>query len=312
MKILFTGGSSFTGFWFAKQLASAGHDVVVPLRRRPEDHPDHLRRERIKFLAEVCDLRFGVSFGHDRFLQLIKEGNWDLLCHHAADATDYKSQNFNVIAALENNTHRLPQVLDLLKQAGCTKVVLTGSIFENDEGDGSKPLEAFSPYGLSKGLTWQVFRHFAQSRQFHLGKFVIPNPFGPYEEPRFTHYLIKNWFAGTKPSVKTPLYVRDNIHVSLLAKAYVHFSEALAEGISRINPSGYIETQGSFAQRLAREMKDRLGLACEVALEKQTDFTEPLARINTDIVDTNALNWSERAAWDELAAYYDQLMKKCY
>ncbi len=311
MKILFTGGSSFTGYWFVRQLASAGHDVVAPLRRRLEDYPDDLRRERIKLLTEVCHLRFGISFGDDRFLQLIKGGNWDLLCHHAAEATDYKSQDFNAAAALESNTHRLPQVLDLLRQVGCTKVVLTGSVFENDEGDGSKPLEAFSPYGLSKGLTWQMFRYLAQSRQFHLGKFVIPNPFGPYEEPRFTHYLIKSWFAGAKPSVKTPLYVRDNIHVSLLAKAYVHFSETLADGTSRINPSGYIETQGLFAQRLASAMKDRLGLECNIVLEKQTDFTEPLARFNTDIVDINALNWSESAAWDELAAYYDRSMKKC-
>ena len=310
MKILFTGGSSFTGYWFAKQLASAGHEVIAPLRRRLNDYPDDLRRKRVELLADVCHFRFGISFGDDRFLQLIKEGNWDLLCHHAADVTDYKSPNFNVNAAVESNTHRLPQVLDLLKEAGCNKVVLTGSVFENDEGDGSKPLEAFSPYGLSKGLTWQVFRYFAQSRQLHLGKFVIPNPFGPYEELRFTHYLIKSWFAGAKPSVKTPSYVRDNIHVSLLAKAYVRFTETLANGTSRINPSGYIESQGSFAQRLANEMKARLGLECEVALEEQTDFTEPLIRINTDIVDTDALNWSEKAAWDELAVYYAQMMKR--
>ncbi len=29
MKILFTGASSFTGFWFAKELAAAGHEVFA-------------------------------------------------------------------------------------------------------------------------------------------------------------------------------------------------------------------------------------------------------------------------------------------
>ena len=310
MKILFTGGSSFTGFWFVKELALAGHDVVALFRRQLQEYPDDLRRERVTALTEICQPIFGVSFGDERFLQLIKESSWDLLCHHAAEASNYKSAEFDVAAAVENNTYRLPLVLDLLKDTGCTKIVLTGSVFENDEGAGSGNLEAFSPYGLSKGLTWQVFRYYAQSRQISLGKFVIPNPFGPYEEPRFTHYLIKNWFAGAKPSVNTPSYVRDNIHVSLLAKAYAHFVATQPNGISRIGPSGYIESQGSFTHRIANEMRRRLGLKCEFALKPQTEFSEPRIRINTDVADTKILDWSEMAAWDEVANYYAKLMTR--
>ena len=310
MKILFTGGSSFTGYWFAKELVLAGHEVAVVFRHLPKGYPDDLRRKRVEALTDICRSIFGVSFGDDQFLKLIKEGNWDLLCHHAAEATDYKSPTFNVAAAVEHNTHRLPLVLDLLKDGGCSKVVLTGSVFENDEGAGSGALEAFSPYGLSKGLTWQTFRYYTQQRQVSLGKFVIPNPFGPYEEPRFTHYLIKSWFAGVMPSVNTPSYVRDNIHVSLLAKVYAHFITTLVGGISRINPSGYIESQGSFAHRVAREMRERLDLKCELLLETQNDFAEPLIRINTDVADIRTLNWSEKYAWDEFADYYRTLMTR--
>jgi UDP-glucose 4-epimerase len=308
MKILFTGASSFTGYWFVKQLTSAGHEVFALFRCQPQEYSDDLRRKRVEVLTDICHPVFGVSFGDDRFMQLIKELNLDLLCHHGAEVTNYKSPNFNVAAAVENNTHRLSLVFDSLKDVGCTKVVLTGSVFENDEGAGSETLEAFSPYGLSKGMTWQMFRFYAQSRQVSLGKFVIPNPFGPYEEPRFTQYLIKNWFAGTKPVVNTPDYVRDNIHVSLLAKVYVHFATTLANGISRINPSGYIETQGSFANRLASEMRERLGLKCEFVLKAQSEFSEPLIRINTDVTDAKSLNWTEKIAWDELADYYTHLL----
>jgi UDP-glucose 4-epimerase len=52
---------------------------------------------------------------------------------------------------------------------------------------------------------------------------VIPNPFGLYEEPHFTAYLMTTWLASETPRVQTPRYVRDNIHVSLLAKAYAAF-----------------------------------------------------------------------------------------
>jgi nucleoside-diphosphate-sugar epimerase len=311
MKILFTGGSSFTGYWFAKQLVSAGHEVFVVFRQQSQDYPDDLRRQRVESLADICRPTFGVTFGDDRFLRLIEASNWDLLCHHAAEVANYKSPDFNVAAAVENNTYRLPLVLDALQDSGCTKVVLTGSVFENDEGAGSGTLEAFSPYGLSKALTWQMFRYYAQSRQISLGKFVIPNPFGPFEGPRFTftQYLLKNWFDGATPSVNTPAYVRDNIHVSLLAKIYLQFAATLAEGVSRINPSGYIESQGSFTHRLASEMRERLGLKCEFVSAAQSDFSEPQIRINTDVADTKALNWSEKIAWDEFADYYKQLMR---
>jgi UDP-glucose 4-epimerase len=310
MKILFTGGSSFTGYWFVRELASAGHEVFALFRHRPQDYSDDARRKRVELLMDICHPIFGISFGDDRFLELAKVQNCDLLCHHAAEVTNYKSPNFDVTAAVENNTHRLPLVLERLKDAGCSKIVLTGSVFENDEGAGSGTLEAFSPYGLSKGLTWQIFRYYAQSRHISLGKFVMPNPFGPYEDPRcFTHYLLKSWFAGTTPSVNTPAYVRDNIHVSLLAKSYANFTATLTEGMSRIHPSGYIEAQGSFTRRLAHEMRERLGLQCEFVLKAQSEFSEPLIRINTDAADRETLNWSEKTAWDELADYYMRLMK---
>src|SRR5208283_1214579 len=39
------GGSSFTGYWFAKELASAGHEVIALFRRQPEEYSDDLRRK---------------------------------------------------------------------------------------------------------------------------------------------------------------------------------------------------------------------------------------------------------------------------
>jgi len=309
MKILFTGGSSFTGYWFIKELASAGHHVVAVFRRRLEDYPDELRRHRIQALTNLCRPVFGVSFGDDEFLGLIKEGSWDLFCNHAAELADYRSPDFNVAAAVQNNTHQLPLVLNFLNASGCTRITVTGSVFENDEGAGSRDLRAFSPYGLSKSLTWQVFRYHAQLRQMRLGKFVIANPFGPFEAPRFTHYLVTSWFAQETAIVNTPAYVRDNMHVSLLARIYARFSTTLTEGISRINPSGYVESQGAFTQRFAGEIGPRLGLRCPYELKHQFDFPEPRIRINTDTVDDKALGWNETRAWDELAYYYAQSMK---
>ena len=308
MKILFTGGSSFTGYWFIRELTAAGHQVTALFRRRPEEYADEVRRQRVVVATKACRPVHGYSFGDEKFLGLIKEGGWDILCHHGADVTNYKSPDFDTVAAFRNNTYNLPAVLETLRSAGCGRVLLTGSVFEGGEGAGSQGLPDFSPYGLSKALTAQAFRYYCGRAGLSLGKFVIPNPFGPYEEPRFTAYLIKNWLAGTTPNCSSPAYVRDNIHVSLLAKAYVQFVQELpASGFTRINPSGYAESQGSFTLRLAREMGPRLGLPCPVELKKQLDFAEPRIRINTDPLDADALGWDESAAWDELAHYYRRL-----
>lgn len=305
MKILFTGASSFTGYWFVRELAAAGHEVTAIFRKAGAEYTD-VRAKRLHRLSGVCRPVHGVSFGTPEFLELIKAGGFDLLCHHAADVTNYKSPDFNAIEATAANTRNLAATLAAFKSAGGNAVLLTGSVFENDEGAGSEGLQAFSPYGLSKALTYQVFRYYAGAADLPLGKFVIPNPFGPYEEPRFTAYLIKTWASGKPASVQTPLYVRDNIHVSLLGKCYAKYAADLHSGRAphRINPSGYVESQGAFTLRFAREMKPRLNLACEVELKDQTQFTEPRVRINTDQPDAKALVWDEAEAWDELADYY--------
>jgi nucleoside-diphosphate-sugar epimerase len=306
MKILFTGASSFTGMWFASALAEAGHELVLPLRSQPGNY-EGVRRDRVDAVATSGELVPGCAFGDERFMALISESpRWDLLCHHGAEVTDYKSPDFDVAAALHSNTLNLPRVLELLAAQGCRRILLTGTVFENGEGAGSDGLPAFSPYGLSKAFTAQAFAYHTRAAGMHLGKFVIPNPFGPWEEPRFTAYLVRNWLEGKTPSVRTPEYVRDNIHVSLLALAYRHFAESLTptSGFSRINPSGYIESQGEFANRLAAEMRHRLNRDCKVELQEQVEFDEPRNRTNTDPIDAESLGWNEATAWDGFARYY--------
>lgn len=308
MKILLTGASSFTGMWFAQELANAGHDVTTTFLRNQVDYLA-LRQERVKKAAGVTKPVFNCPFGSPQFLQLIdQEMQWDLLCHHAAMVTDYKSPDFNVSQALANNTHNLKEVLHALIDKGCKKVLLTGSVFEQREGRGSDDLRAVSPYGLSKGFTCDYFQYYTQILNMDLGKFVIPNPFGPYEEERFTYFLMRTWAARELAPVTMPEYVRDNIHVSLLAKAYSAFVETLnnTSGFVTCHPSGYAETQGDFTKRYAQEMRQRLPWDCQFKLHTQTEFSEPKVRVNTETLNVKQLDWDESVAWDEIAHHYQQ------
>lgn len=306
MKILFTGASSFTGFWFVKALAAAGHEIVCPLTRDFENYAG-TRRQRLDLLKPLCRFVFNAPFGSENFLKLAGAENFDQLCHHGADVTNYKSPDFDAQAALRNNTNNLPAALKILRERGLKSAVLTGTYFEANEGAGSEPLRTFSPYSLSKTLTFDAFLAECRKINLPLGKFVLPNPFGPLEEPRFTAFLMNNWKVGKPCEVKTPDYVRDNIHVDLLAMVYEKFVArvfASKEPLLKINPSGYAEKQGEFAQRLARETKSRLGWACELKLAKQEDFNEPMNRVNVDSAAKLALEWNESKAWDAFSEFY--------
>jgi len=303
MRVLLTGGSSFTGLWFARSLAAKGHTVVAPLRG--SDYTG-LRANRVAELRGVAEVVPDCRFGSPRFLDMIGVGPWDLLCQHAAVTDDYRSADFDVVRALAESTHNARRVLTEMGSRGLQGVIVTGSVFEQDEGAGDAPLRAFSPYGLSKGLSWQYYRFLCETMQFKLGKFVIANPFGPFEEPRFCNHLMQTWFKGAVPAVRTPLYVRDNIHVDLLAAAYAQYAEGVVcqTAAAHFNPSFYVETQGAFAQRFAAEISARLGIACPLELQEQQDFSEPMVRINTHRVDGSAYGWNESSAWDAEADYY--------
>jgi len=303
MRILFTGASSFTGYWFVRELRAAGHEVVAAFRG--DGRYEGVRAERTRLIGQLCEPHYGCAFGNDAFLALAR-GEFDVLCHHGAEVGDYRNPDYDPYRAAAANLHRLPAVLRALKGGGCRRLVLTGSVFEQDEGAGSAPLRAFSPYGLSKGLTAAAAAFYTEREGFTFEKFVIPNPFGPYEEPRFTGYLMRAWLKREIARVQTPRYVRDNIHVGLLAKAYAAFvAESPAPGATRRRgPSGYPESQGAFAARVRGEAAARLGFPCALEFSEQVEFSEPPVRINTDPPEAAALGWDEARAWEEFVDYY--------
>ena len=101
MKILITGGSSFTGYWFIRELAAAGHEVFATFTRSGAEQYDELRARRINETVKLCNPVWNCAFGDDVFRRLIEqEKNWDLLCHHGAFVQDYKSIDFDVTSAV--------------------------------------------------------------------------------------------------------------------------------------------------------------------------------------------------------------------
>ncbi len=281
--------------WFVKALSEAGHTITATFRKKQYVG---MRGERVATTLDHCHPVWECSFGDEKFLEILSEGSFDLLCHHGADVENYRSRSFDYLKAAQNNTFNIQKVL----QTGIQKILLTGSVFESDEGVGSTC--AASAYGLSKSITSEIFRYWCHVENVQLGKFVIPNPYGPLEEDRFPTYLAKTWLEGKTAEVKTPEYIRDNIHVEPLAKGYALFAKEMAHTTKmfmKTNPSGERGTQGELTQKLSNEFSKRWGLPCPFTLCKQTDYFEPLKKVNTHPLD---IPWDETKALDELATFY--------
>ncbi|MCA9779781.1 MAG: NAD(P)-dependent oxidoreductase [Candidatus Eremiobacteraeota bacterium] len=302
MNILFSGASSFTGHWFGRALADEGHRVLGLFRKRSAAAYEETRRRRVETTSQLHECAFDCTFGEKRFLEIIRSHNWDVYCHHASDVTDYRSPAFDPIAATRNNTLNLKSVLDALEASGCTRVIFTGSVFESGEGQGGEGLRAFSRYGVSKRLSWEIFLFECHERGLQLEKFVIPNPFGPLEEPRFTSFLANTWKDGRAATCHTPLYVRDNIPVDLLALEYGDFVQDPETRFCY--PSGYIESQGRFTERVAAEFRARTSWDCRLEPTEQSDFSQPLIRVNSQPSQIRQPDWDEKRFWDDMVEFY--------
>ena len=153
-----------------------------------------------------------------------------------------------------------------------------------------------------KSLTTQTFFFYAQQYQIPISRFVIPNPFGILDNPKLLHYLSTEWLKKRTPIIQTPVYIRDNIPVDLLAFSYLYWLKKQSLSPETVfEPSGYQSSMADFAKRVATELSDRLGLPCPLLFKTQTDFSQPHTLINSTPAPILCPQWNEKSFWDSLA-----------
>lgn len=293
MKALFTGASSFTGYWIADALLERGVELVVPLRGEVGG-ADPVRAERLRRLSRRCAVVPTAPLGSARLAELARaEGPFDLVWLHAAEVGDFRDPGYHPLVATAASTMGVGALLDASR---CPRVIATGSVFEADEGRGGASSggvrEAIGAYGLAKTLAWHIVRREASYRRLPLTKLVIAHPFGPLEKGGLTRSMVSAWRRGEPAVLRHPWLTRDFVPVTALAAAAAVWATA-SKADGRLCPSGFPETVGAFAERLAMAARARLGLTCAIELRPEPS-DEPSVRVGSDLLDVAKTHF-----WDE-------------
>lgn len=177
MKTLVTGAGGFVGGYLIDALVSGGHEVVLtstePLRTTHR--------------SEVLDIRDST-----RFKEVVSAHEPDAVIHLAAQPSVPKSWE-DPANTYETNIIGTSNLLEAVKDRTTTRVLLVGSgqqyrrLDEERPFSEDDPLEAASPYALSKVAQEQMGRLYHREFGLHVMIARAFNHMGPGQGP---HYAI--------------------------------------------------------------------------------------------------------------------------
>ena len=276
-KILFTGLSSFTGFYFVNHLSKYKNNKIFCTLSNKKRGYAFLKKKRINLISKKknVNLIFNVRFGDKKFIDLVNKKRFDILCFHHAHTKNYNNdKKFKLKKSLNKNLNNIDELFKFIKSK--SKIIITNTIFQKIPSRNYKPI---NNYGISKSISYEKIKNLCKIHNINYKSFFIPNPWGIYEEKKLHYYLFKNWLKNKEAIVKFPNYVRDNIHIEKLSKAYLDVVNSRSKK-KEYFPSGYCSSNKVFIEALKKEFEKFFKIKTRVKYLKKTKNEQPLIRIN--------------------------------
>jgi nucleoside-diphosphate-sugar epimerase len=286
---LITGATSFSGIWFTKTMLDSGIECIA-VSRNTESHSE-IVQNRLNWIRKDYP-----NFKLSTLEESLDISRVDVVCFHGTATFDYRNPHFDIDLAVQSTLEVSKIIHSKFKDA---LYVHTGTFSEPNESIGNNSL-SFNPYSTSKNIIYNQHKSLVDEGQ--LLKYVMPNPFGPLENHKFTGYLIQQWAAGKKPLIKSPNYVRDNVPIDLLSAHYVQTLINYTKGLGARTawPSKYIESNLAFAKRYANHFNALTGYPTPIDAVLHHEFEEPRIRINKDYCEDTVKGWSEIDSWTKI------------
>lgn len=275
--ILFTGLSSFTGFYFVNLLSKyKNNKIFCTLSKKKKDYK-FLKKKRIDLISKKknVNLIFNVKFGDRKFINLVNKRKFDILCFHHAYTKDYNDdKKFKLKKSLNENLNNIDELFEFIERK--SKIIITNTIFQKIS---SKNYKSINNYGVSKSISYEKIKSLCKLHNIKYKSFFITNPWGVYEEKKLHYYLFKNWFKNKVAIIKFPHYIRDNIHIEKLSKAYLEIINSRSKK-KEYFPSGYCSSNKVFIEALRKEFEKFFNIKTRVKYLKKINNEQPLIRIN--------------------------------
>ncbi len=296
MNFCMTGATSFSGYWFVRQLILDGHELTIVRSR--DNNFESTENPWLKKLKEESLSFREISFAQEMTTKL----NFDALLLHGSFMENRRSPNFNVNLAVQKTLG----VTKWIKENSKTNhVIHTGTFSEEDEGVGESPLNNFNPYSKSKTLIYKEHQEIFRGVPFL--KFTMPNPFGRFQQNNLFSFLEKAWTKNDIPLISQPNYIRDYVPVDLLAISYSNIIGSFIAGkhpLEYFSPSYFVMSNRDMSKLYASEISSRIGQNLEIQFGEQNDYAESRVRINKDSLHQLIENWSLEEFWDSVATDY--------
>ncbi|HAB15398.1 MAG TPA: NAD(P)-dependent oxidoreductase [Verrucomicrobiota bacterium] len=242
MRILLTGGTGFIGANFGAAAVRAGHEVLSFSRQAWTP-------------TEARWLNVSAPISNPPWTK-IAEFVPDMLVHTAWEATPQtyldSPENRDWVRTSEDLVKGLSTlgVTRFMVLGSCIEYAITGQPLREDV----TPLAPQFAYSQSKAeLHQRLLRRFAQTAN-SLAWVRLFYPYGEHEHPqRLCSSLVRQFRQGERVTLRTPLSVKDYIHVDDVARGLVRIAESQYSGAINLG-SGEGTTIQNLAQTIARLM----------------------------------------------------------
>ncbi len=301
--ILFVGLTSFTGFYFVKDMCKNKKNKIFCVLTKDKKKYDYLKKKRLNIISKNKNVKLinNVKFGDKKFLKLIKDIKFEIFCFHHAHTNNYNDDSkFNFRKSIKNNLNNVDKVFSIIPQNA--KIIITNTVFQKIDKKKYKPL---SNYGLSKTVSYEKMIELSKKYKIEYKSFFIPNPWGILEEKKLNYYLITNWLNKNKTEIKFPDYIRDNIFINKLSEEYNNLLH-LRSKQKEFFPSGYCSSNKVFIEALRKKFEKFFKIKTDVKYSLMTKTDQPLIRINGNKIQKK-IQFKENL--DNYFRYYSRIVK---
>ncbi len=297
MRILITGGAGFIGSNIADHLAEAGHEVHVM---------DDLSTG---FRENVCTgiILHELDIRSREASDLVKNGNFDVVCHHAAQMDVRRSVREPIFDADVNILGTL-NILEACRDGSVKRVVYAstgGAVYGEPvmlPVNESHSIDPICHYGISKHTVEHYL--FLYRYLYDLDYVVLryPNVYGPRQNPHgeagVTAIFTLAYLSGRAPKINgNGMQLRDYVHVCDIARA-----NEMAMDLKRTDISGRIFNLGWGMGRSVLELdsiiRDCIGTDLEPSFGPS--LPEEIKKISLDgSLAASLLGWTPVIAFEK-------------